>query len=675
MRVRTVITLALGASLALAATLVPATSAHAAAAFDPPSSDFVSASSVTLTGTKDAGSTLVIRRDGQVVCTVSDVDAVSWQCSGVSVPNGVVQFTGEETLADDSVESLAPLTLRVLAPPSIDGGGGTVVTTGLFSGSARPGASIQLSATGSSGTSNHSCPAALGSGFWSCAVDLESGQYQVRVRQQHDAIGPEQSGYSSAVNAAIDRDPPDAPVITNPSTGSTDRATATVRGTGEPDAMLQVFVDGEIECETTVRDSGAWTCPVRWPREGSLRVQALQRDAAGNFSAASDRVTVRFALPDDDASVAPPAPSPGDGADDDSPSGSDGSDDAATPSPEPTSPDSSPSPQPSTPSDDGGDPVTSNWGTATAFGSSLPTASDVIARGGWMLAPLLGLAYLLLVALPVRWFAVHVRPRLRLPQWRLTGRNRALLSNDDLPVLPPTIVAAATLGGAAVIAALSGGIGGDVRYLRLMAAIGLGLLVLNLVGVLLPARLAGRAARQRVGMRLLPGILLVALATALLSRFGGLQPPVLVGVLIAGAIAVTASKRARAGVAVAQTSAVAALALIGWGAHGLLHPSTGFWMTLWAETAAAVALAGLGSLLVVLLPVGPLPGRTLFASSPPAWALVSLVSAGLAGAILSSGPAFPLLPLLLVALAFAAVLCAPVVWSRWVSGTLRSFAG
>jgi len=669
--VRTLVSLALGASLAMAVAVIPAAPAHAEASFDAPSNDFVSASSVTLTGTKDAGSTLVIRRNGQVVCTVPDPEPTSWQCAEITVPNGVVQFTGDETLADESVEPIEPLTLRVLAPPSIDGGGGTVVTTGLFSGTARPGASIQLSATGSSGTTNHSCPAALGNGFWSCAVDLESGQYQVRVRQQHDAIGPEQSGFSSAVNAAVDRDAPDSPIITSPASGSTNSGTATVRGTGEPEATLQVFVDGEIACETTVRASGAWVCPVRWPREGDLRVQALQRDAAGNFSAASDRVTVQFSLPDDTTDgAAPPAPKPGGSSGpDEGSSGSDGSD--GTPSPEPTQPESSPSPEPTVPSDDGGEPITSNWGTATAFGASLPTASDVMLRGGWLLAPVLGLAYLLFVALPVRWCAVHVRPRMRVPQWKLTGRNRALLVDDDRPVLPPMLVAGATLGGAAVIAALAGGIGGDVRYLRLMAAIGLGMLVLNVVGVLLSARLAGRLARERVGMQLLPGILLVALATALLSRFAELQPPVLVGVLVAGAIAVSASRRARAGVAVAQISGIAALALVGWAAHDVLHPSTGFWMTLWAETAAAVALAGLGSLLVMLLPVGPLPGRTLYASSPPAWAAVSIVSAGIAGAILSSGPAFPVLVLLLVALAFAAVLCAPVVWVRWIAPVLR----
>ena len=654
---RWAVAVALSALASAVLTVVPAQPAAAAAAFDIPPSDFVSASSVTITGSKDAGSTLVIRRDGAVVCTVGDAAAESFSCSGVSVPNGVVEFTGDETLADDSVEPMTPLTLRVLAAPTIDGAGSTVTTTGRFSGTAEPGAGVELSSTGPGGSVAHSCPPALGSGFWSCVVDLPSGSYQVRARQSLASLGPESSAFSGAVTASIDRTPPPRPTITSPSPGTTTLSTVTARGGGERDALLQVFVNGGLACETTVTSSGSWACPLQWPRPGTWNVQALQRDTAGNFSAASARVEVRYERP---AAPAPPPPDP------------------AEPDTEP-SPDTSPTLPAPTPSLPGPptappapDPVTSNWGTATGFGGSLPTAAEVIDRGGWLLAPLAGLAYLLLLALPLRWFATHVRPRPLAPRLRFTGRNR-LGEVEEPPsrTLSPVLVAAATLGGAAIIAALSGGIDAEVRYVRLMAAIGLGLMLLNIVGVLLPARIAGRVARVRVGVRLLPGILLAALMLALGSRFGELQPPLLVGVLIAAAAVLGSSRRARAGVAVAQTSGVAALALLGWAAHDLLTPSTGFWMSLWSETAAAMALGGLGSLLMLLLPIGPLPGRILYAASRPAWAAVALVSASLVGAIFASGPAFPVVALLLLTAAFGAVLVAVTVWVRWVAPVLR----
>ena len=659
---RWAVAVALGTMGSAALTVVPAQPAAAAAAFDIPPSDFVSASSVTITGSKDAGSTLVVRRDGSVVCTVGDAAAETFTCSGISVPNGVVEFTGDETLAHESVEPMTPLTLRVLAAPSIDGAGSTVTTTGLFSGTAEPGAQVELSSTGPGGTAAHSCPPALGSGFWSCVVDLPSGSYQVRARQSLPSLGPESSTYSGAVSATIDRTPPSRPTITSPSPGTTTLSRVTARGGGERDALLQVFVNGGLACETTVTSSGSWACPLQWPRPGTWNVQALQRDAAGNFSAASARVQVQYERP---AAPAPPAPDPVEP-------------DPGEPDTEPSPDESPPSPAP-TPSLPGPpdapppiDPITSNWGTATGFGGSLPTATEVIERGGWLLAPLAGLAYLLLLALPLRWFATHVRPRPIAPRVRFTGRNR--LGEVEAPptrTLSPVLVAAATLGGAAIIAALSGGIDAEVRYLRLMAAIGLGLVVLNIVGVLLPARIAGRVARVRVGVRLLPGILLAALVLALGSRFGELQPPSLVGVLIAAAAVLGSSRRARAGVAVAQTSGVAALALLGWAAHDLLTPSTGFWMSLWSETAAAMALGGLGSLLMLLLPIGPLPGRILYAASRPAWAAVALVSASLVGAIFASGPAFPVEALLLLSAAFGAVLVAVTVWVRWVAPSLQ----
>lgn len=646
---------------ALALALLPAAPASAAAAFDTPASDFVAGSTVTLTGTKDAGSTLVIRRDGQLVCTVSDLDALTWQCADLPTPSGVQQFTGDERLADASVVPLAPLTLRVLAAPALDGAGGSVLTTGRFTGSAVPGASIQLQSTGPGGTVDHACPAALPSGFWSCVVDLPNGAYQVRARQQVAAIGPESSGFSGTVAATIDRTSPSAPTITSPRPGTTPLAAVTARGGGERGATLQLFLDGAVVCTTTVSASGAWECPLRWPRTGTFTLQALQRDLAGNFSAASARVAVRFSPPADPPSASSPAAPP-------PPS--------ASPTPKP---DATGAPRPEAGAPEASPPPTTNWGTPTGFGASLPTAAQVIERGGWALAPLTGLAFLLLVALPVRAFATHVAPRL--PRRRrpvLTGRNRDDLDAEAAAaearppfVLPPVLVAAGTLGGAAVIAALSGGIDAEVRSLRLTAAIGAGLVLLNIVGVLLPARLAARVGATRAVVRLLPGILVVALVVALLSRVGGLQPPLLAGVLIAAAAAAGARRRAQAGVAVAQTSGVAALALLGWAAHDLLTPSAGFWMTFASEVAAAVALGGLGSLLMLLLPIGPLPGRTLYAVSPPAWGAVALVSASITGAILATGPAFPLAVLTLVGAAFGAVLTAAVAWVRWVAPSWR----
>lgn len=676
-------------------TVLPDMPASAAASFTEPASDFVGTNQVVLQGTKDSGSALVLQRAGAgVVCTISASTATTWQCPALAVPNGEQTFTGDETLADDSVEPLDPLVLRVLGPPSLNGSGGEVTTTGRFTGLAEPGSSIQLQSSGNGPTQVHSCPPAVGSGFWSCVVALPEGEHEVRARQSLPSLGAEYSTFSPATTATIDRTSPAPPIISSPEDG--DAVTGpevVVSGTGEPDARVQVFTNGDIACGAEVDSFGRWTCTIALSRPGNWTVQALQRDIAGNFSAASARVGITASSTDagqgnggSPGSAPPPGSTPND------PDSAD-SDSARTPSPDPTSPPpSSPAPGDggSAPPADGG--LNSNWGTATGFGGSLPSAEQIVERGGWLIAPLVALAYLVFIALPLRAYATIVGPRLGTLPWRVTGRNRddAIRSRSDAPgtgehgaddaeasestperpLFSPVVVIVGTFVAAALIAALSGGITAEVRYLRLVAAIGLGLVLINIIGVALPARLAGRLVRTPVVVRLLPGILAVALLAALLSRFLELQPPVLLGVLLTALAVEPARLRARGAVAIAQIAGVATLALISWAAHTLLTPSLGFWMTFAAETMAAIALGGFGSLLVLLLPIRPFPGRELYSISRWGWVAVALTSATITGAIVASGASFPLLALGLIAAATAAVLTALSVWVRWVAPAL-----
>ena len=669
-RLRTLVAAVSTGAAAVALALVPAAPASAAAAFTVPTSDFVGSQQVVLEGTKSAGSTLQLSRSGAgVVCAIPSA-GTTWQCPSITVPNGEHTFTGIETLADSSTQALTPLVLRVLGAPDLDGAGGTVTTAGRFTGRAEPGASIQLQSAQGGATLQHPCPPALGNGFWSCVAILPEGEHEVRARQTLGSLGPENSGYSLAVSALIDRTAPAAPTIASPRSGATVTGpTIAVNGNGEPDAQVQVFINGEIACDTVVDADAEWSCELSLARPGQWSMQALQRDVAGNFSAASPRVDIIApAPPAPPGSPGQPAPQPGTIPDGPSP----GESPSATPEAPSASPDSAaplpPLPPPGEPDSAAG----SNWGTPTGFGQSLPSAQQIIERGGWMLAPLVALAYVLLIALPLRAYATVVGPRLGVAPWRLTGRNnhRDADADSTAPTLSPVLVVVATFLGAAVIAALSGGITTEVRYLRLTAAIGLGLVLVNLLGVVLPAKLAGRAVRSAALVRLLPGILAAALLAALLSRFLELQPPVLLGVLVAALALEPARLRARGGIAVAQIAGVAVVALLAWVTHALLMPSVGFWATFATETTAAIALGGFGSLLLLLLPVGPFPGRELYAISRGGWLLVALATASVTGAIVASGSSFPLVMLGLLAAGTAAVLTALSVWVRWVAPAL-----
>jgi len=559
------------------------------------------------------------------------------------------------------------------------------VGDGRFTGTAAPGAAIEVRTVGPRGSTVHGCPAALPDGYWSCIVTVPSGEYRTTARQSLPEIGPERSTWSASTLATVDREVPAAPTIDYPRT-ATRTATAVLRaaGTGEPDATLQLYVDGELVCSTTVDRGEQWECEARLPAPGERELRALQRDPAGNFSSASTGVRVEWAVPDGGAG-APPAeePSPGETAEPAEPTepappstapgpdaGADG-DPGSGGEPGVEAPDAGAEapPAPPVPGTSSDEP-SSNWGTPTGFGGTLPTAAQIVERGGLAIAPLIALGYLALIALPLRWFATRAAPRIRLAMPRLTGRNRGTVLSEDDPVVSPALTAVGVFAGAAVVAAVGGGLDLEVRYLRLTAAIGLGLLVLAAVGVRLPAGIVRRAARVPVVTRLLPGILIAAIAAALLSRVAELRPAILIGVLVTASVVGAARFRVRVGLAVAQLVAVAALALAGWAVHDLLTPSTGFWVSFAAETAATVALGGFGSLLLMLLPVGAFPGRAVFQISRTTWAVASLAVATVTGAILASGASFPIIGLGLAAAGIGAVLAGVTLWVRWVEPSL-----
>lgn len=660
--------------------LVPAAPASAAATFT--NATFVGVNQVTLTGSKDAGSALVIRRSGVngVLCSVPAGPETSWSCPPLDLPNGQYTFTGVETLEDSSTQEMPPLTITVVGPPRLDGAPGSTLTTGRFTGSGEPGADLRILSSGPGGDLQHACPDVLGDGFWSCIISVPSGEHTIRAIQSMPEFSSSFSSPSATLAATIDRDAPAAPTVTEPASGTvTEQRQIAVRGVGEAGANIQVFVNSEQRCVVDSTSDGAFQCTIDLGSPGSSTIQVLQRDAAGNFSAPSPRVEVEYAPPaaappppPNEPAPESPAPPPTEPSDPDDPDtlspDPDTDNESATPAPP------SPTPTPAPPRrPDGPAPAvaTDNWGTLTGFGGSLPTATQILDRGGWLLAPIVGIGYLLLIALPTRAVVRSSLPRLLPAPLRLTGRNRGVIHESDAPLLPGWLVAVGVFAGAALVAALSGGIALEVRYLRLMAAIGLGLVLLNGLAVVLPARLAGLRHGVSVTERLLPTMLMGAVVAALLSRLWGLQPPILIGVLIATAFTAAVPRAARAGVAIAQTSGVAVLALAGWAAHDLLTPAYGFWANFAAETAAAVALGGLGSLLLLLLPVGPFPGRALYSVSRAGWSVITVLTAAVGGAIAFSGPNFPLLPLALASAAFAAACSAIFVWTRFVEPALR----
>jgi predicted outer membrane lipoprotein len=429
----------------------------------------------------------------------------------------------------------------------------------------------------------------------------------------------------------------------------------TFSGTGEAMSSINVYIDTIPVCGGYTNASGVWTCTASGIADGVHAVQAIQSDQAGNYSDPSAPIRVYFGPK---AAVVTPAPS------------------VAPTTPPPTQP--APEPTPSIPAHpfipgSGGPPPTlqealTNWGTPTLFGSFLPTVVDTVTDGSWLLGPLLAIAFILLVALPLRMLATTFRGRFHRPKTRLTGRNQVVPRTDDAAPQNPWLIGVVPLAAASAFAVLSVGVNGEVRYLRLLVAVGCGLAILNVLCVAVVTRATSHAVRVSGRLKFLPIMLVAAAVSATLSRSTGLEPPVVVGVLIGVGFVGLIPARLRAIVNLAEVGAITVVAVLAWFAHSALGPVDGFWLSFSSETLATLCLAGLGSALILMLPVATLPGRVILEWSPVAWLVAMAVVATMTSVIVLGGRGthFPVIGSVLVAGGFAALSLAAWSWVRFV---------
>lgn len=640
----------------------------------PADGSFLGSPSVTVTGFGSAaGNTVEINRSGQAICTatvaasVDDPTVFTWSCALTGLADGPGLVLKAIERAGDVTVREASITLNVLGPPSI-AGRGPILTTGIIEGNGYPGSTIVLSL----GASAVTCPTpVLPSGYWSCSATTAAGVYTVAARQSNTAVAPApaQSDPSFARTVTIDNLPPEPPNIVSPR-GDYRIVTlpATVSGTGEPGALVHVYIDGVPAC-STISTTDAWSCVVDGPHRGAHQVKANQTDAAGNLGGFSPPLRVFFGAP-----AAPPSETPV--ASPESPTGE--------PTPSPTAPEPSvPSPPSTFPWNNGGGPTVhealTNWGSPTKFGSALPGLAESVERGNWGRAILLSLGAILLIALPLRLLSTSLRGRLPWSFGSLTGRNRGADGVPRAPARPeaganPWLAGFVPLAATTAFIVISSGVNSEVRYLRLALAVGAALAVLNIVGVALAAKAGNRWQKVEGWLRFLPILLLAAAVTGLLSRGTGLEPPIVTGVLIGIKFAVDTPVRRRALVNLVQVGTVLGLGVGGWIGHSLLGPQLGFLPSLLSESLAALCLAGIGSALVLMLPLGALPGRVIFEWSIRVWLIVALLGATVCFAIILGGASshFPVAPTLLIAAGFAAFCVIVWAWRRFVRPPARA---
>lgn len=628
--------------------------------------DFSPTGFVAVSGTRQPGSTVTVTRTatGAAVCAVEAADAADWSCTGLQrLPNGAdVSLTATETPVEGEIAP-GTTTVDVLGPPTMDGSG-TYLTTGLVSGSGNPGSTVAVSIDGEVDPNCSSVPVSAAA-YWSCNVSAPTGgPYFVRSQQSDPSIGGGSlSDYSDVRRVSVDRDAPAVAVITSPrSEGRVVGPQIVISGTGESGSTVDVYVNNVPACTAAVTN-GTWACDIGSHGKGPHLLQALQRDAAGNFAAPSEEIRVYFGPRD--AAAPPPAPSPAAPPETPTP--------APAPQPEPSPDDADATPGLPTRPDTGDwsapapDEALTNWGTPTGFGGTLTTFTDSV-RTPWYSPLILSLAFLALIALPLRLLASALRGRLRLPRTQLTGRNLPAGPTADVPrPINPWLAGAVPVAAAAGLIVLTGGVEGEVRYLRLALAVSIGLAILNVVGTAILTRLGSGWTGTSRRLRFVPIMLLAAALASLASRFTGMDPPLVVGVLIGAVFAAATPVRPRAIINLIHVGGILVLGVLGWFAHGVLGPVEGFWGSLASEMLATLCLAGLGSALVLVLPIATLPGRVILEWSLAAWvATVLLVAGTVATIVYGAALTGAALPWLASAAVFAALSLAMWLFVRFV---------
>ncbi|AWF97746.1 hypothetical protein [Clavibacter michiganensis] len=680
---------------------------------------------VAVTGTRPAGVDVQVTI-ASVPAAVALPSSTTWRATATGVPNGQspvrVTAGGQEATA----------TASVLRAPGVNSF--SVVTTGLVSGTGYPGAIVDARSGSAAcratvgASSTWACllapPPPSGTGIPVTATQSTSW-----------SVGTPAVGRGTG---SFDTTAPDAAVITAPAAGATvDPAGITISGTSDEDgAVVRAYLTGygDAACQAQVA-GGRWSCTTGTLPPGPLGITATVTDPLGNISTLAAEVDITVAQPASSptpGATTPPAsprpeatsspqgtqaaPAPGSGSGGGRGGGSTGS---------APGPDGAPGP--------GSAPAAAapgTWNAPTRFGTSLQPLPAAFTDGRGLLPLLLALGAVLLVTLPAlllrgalvarfggRHRAAEDVTRLRIvprgdaaalttravaaaftDSTATTGQLRIVPGRLDSAPIPvparrepaPTLLgsrparepgragrwgaAAAALALAAALAALSLPVGSDPNAVRLFLAALVGLAVVNGVGVVAVAAVAGRVGAGPARVRAVPALLVLSATAVLASRAFSLAPPIVIGQVL-GIVADDRDDRSRARLALVQSGSLATLGLVAWILYGFVPADGGMWPQLANELLSVVTLASLSSAALALAPVSLVLGRSLLLRSLPLWAVVSVAVLTLAFAAVattaSGVPAEVWTTALVVSAAFAAVSVGVWLWIRVVEPSLQ----
>ncbi len=244
-----------------------------------------------VTGTAEAGATVVVTIDGTVVGTTTADASGNW-----SLPVTAALSEGEHSLiatatdaagntAQDTVSFTIDTSTSVAISTPTDGQALQSLTQ--VTGTAEPGATVVVTIDGTVvGTTT-----ADQDGNWTLTLDapLDDGNHSLTATAT-DAAG---NTAQATVTFTVDSHTSAAVTITAPLDGSTVTGVTELSGTAEPGATVVITIDGTVVGTTTADQDGNWTLTLDAPLDdGNHSLTATATDAAGNTAQATVTFTV-----------------------------------------------------------------------------------------------------------------------------------------------------------------------------------------------------------------------------------------------------------------------------------------------------------------------------------------------------------------------------------------------
>ncbi|WP_167131425.1 Ig-like domain-containing protein [Paramicrobacterium chengjingii] len=637
--------------------------------------DLVRESTLTVTGTvADPTSNASVRvKAGSKRWTTEPVVDGSFKVT-IPVPQGI----GVEIVAElvDDAQVNDSVSANVLFPLTIDAPSGPIGKNGSLSGgNAADGATVTVTIDGHEYTTT-----ANASGKWAVSVTDEFSSASATATQTINGAGGE-SDPSNSVPITVDLTAPTKPRITEPSAGATvPPSGATISGTGEPGSTVKVFAGSQTLCTVKVPSSGAWSCTAaEVATSGAQKIVAKADDAAGNSSGDGAAVSVTFGTSSSPSD--PPDKTPSDEPSDENSSPDDSDSTPKDEKPEPSESDDSDSrdeavPPPAAPPNGPGP-----WNHATPFTASLPPALGIDAIAGWARALLLAIMTIALILIPARMLAgTMARRRVAASGVAFTGRNRTESEFDRAPMLAvPGRIAMIVLGIAATgaLTIFANPVDGRPAYLRLLFAAIIASAIINAAAAWLPRILSHVWRCGFTEVRFNPRWLLVVAAAVLASRVFDLHPALLFALVTTVRVPTVLNSAVLARLALSRIGGVFVVGVVAWLLASFVPQGGSFFTQLLIETANITALVGIGSAAIMMVPLGRLSGRAIFAWSRPLW--LAAVLAILTALFVMLGPSIEnwratgnVLAALALVLAFAALGISVWLWKRYVQPMLAS---